>query len=235
MNQLRPFSAFKQTAPYIAFLYPVNLVSLTINLAAAGWVQLYDTVTALAGNEVPVKSYYFGAAGTFTIEMSAGPVPFLLGLTIAVSSTQEKYTAAATAFDAMGEINEYETDVTIGKSVIGDTTTTRTYLDVWTTGTAKKLYKAIITEKLGTKAYIAIVAPIVNFNTGQRPTWIMPLAANETKVLNFGTDGMFPIYGNGSTVNNGCSIYVFDDDGTGYLKFPLSGTNARCTIKAWYL
>lgn len=253
----RSFKSYGLTAPFVlptnfgfdlVITRPVNLLTLWVNIAAANYIQIHDTITALAGGEVPLKSFQATVAGgTVPNLMEAiGPIVLRKGLTIAISSTAGTYTAAATNYDVMGEIEEYEFDETQGSSVVGDTTTNSSSQVVWTDAQIKaasvvgRLKRAIVTTG-STGGFIVFTADGGNANYDA--TNVIPIAANTTLDIHFGVDGFYPQVTNPTTgvVTNGCKIILVSAISfvnVGPLPpAPTLGLigSTGCRIKAWYV
>jgi hypothetical protein len=233
--QLRSFSAYGQTAPYVVSAQACNLANLDGNAAAAGYLQIFNLAAAASlstGVTVPLKSFTVSAAGPLaSIFSTLGPILLSNGCIVAMSSTETVYTAVATAFDVFGEIDEFEVDVTTGCSVAGDLSTPQTTLSVWSSTTAKRIYKATVTELLGSKRFFCL---ITQKGSTISTAVLEPVAANATVTLNFGSGGfMPPLFNKSAAANTSCIAANFDANADGSLA-STTGTNALY-IKVWYL
>jgi hypothetical protein len=251
MPALRSFKSYARTTPFQLLtdanaLFPCFLADLDGNIAAGNkWLQLHDVAVALAGGEVPLKSFNAGAAAgpLPSLFQQIGPVTFRNGLTIAISSTEATYTADATSYDVFGEIEEYEPQNVdnLGTSTVGDLSTGVNALTVWADGAGPKfLYKLVVSELVSAKHFVCINSR-ATFAEDADFTLRYPLTSGQGLTqLNFGVGGLSPLRNRGESgtfnLHNGCYIKIIDADANG--NFPVGGpynvTAGSATIKAWF-
>jgi len=190
---------------------PCTLATIDGVIAAAGkYLQLFDSAVAPTGGDVPLRSWSVLLAGPLpSFFGQLGPISLAKGLFFAVSSTAGTYTADATSFDVEGEIGEFEFQHS-GDSVIGDLTTGRDVLQVWSEATGpKRLTRVDITNGTGAAAYLMVFATDAAAN-GLKPIVSIPLLSTDTaRQLNFGQLGLYPSREDSNgTVHIGCRLAV---------------------------
>lgn len=227
--QLRSFSNYNNVAPIVPTLTGVSgqttnfsccLVNLDGTSAGAGYLQIFDLAAVgslVSGTTVPLKSISVLGAGPLpSITNALGTIALTNGLCIAMSSTEFVYTAVATVFDVFGEVAEFETDNTLGTTVVGDLTTNRQSLTAWANGGSTtglfSIRKIIAKNNSGGPAWLfiatnSLIAPKVAFIA--QPVF----ASGETRVISFGDSGLVPFNADGDVKYDGCYL-VFSSTGT---------------------
>lgn len=116
MEALRSFSAYAKTTATNLIAKQCRLVNMDGNLtsgAAGLFLQIHDKIAPVNG-DVPLRSYYLASGGIMnfpSIFQELGPVNFVNGLSVGISTTETTYTAAVATYDVFGEIEEYETPI----------------------------------------------------------------------------------------------------------------------------
>lgn len=218
MSQLRSFKGLGQTAPFLISAIPCNLVDLDGTTAGSGvWLQLFDVAatSAVVGGAIPFKTFDVAAAGPLpSVFQTLGPITFHFGCVVALSSTQDTYTAAANATDYIGEIEEWEFPVTgytpgpLGTYRAPASTTSNgvNTMTVWADGAGpQKLVRLVITELLGNLQTVWIKTSSTE-NVG---FYVGPLPASATTTFDFGAGGILPMAMDRSFVTTtGCYILI---------------------------
>lgn len=222
---LRSFAGYGNTAPYFPFVQGVSgvgagkmalsLVNLDGTTAAAGFLQLFDRTSGNPTNgTVPLKSFDVTAAGPLpSLFSELAPITFVNGICIAMSSTQTTYTAVATAFDAFGEVEEWEGASPIlipNVNTAGDLVTGVNLLQVWADGAGpKKLYQIDYINNNASPVYVAIFAAQLGASPAETPIYPLGFKVTGTTPVSFrfGRDGISPFLPDGNGVlRNGCFI-----------------------------
>jgi hypothetical protein len=215
----RAFESYGNTTPYVVSDLPVNLLTLDGYAAGAGWLQFHDLAAAPTGAEVPMKSLRIPGATRFAYLVNfQGAVPFLLGCCLAMSSAEEVYTPLATSFDAYGEVEEVNFPVS-GLLTIGDLTTARNFLRVWTQLVlAPKV--VFMVDYVNNNAFDTFVLLYTTNVPGAIPdpsflaSWKVP--AGQRVRLSFGDDGLRPSLTYNGVPYVGCSFFE-STSGVGYV------------------
>lgn len=191
MGQLRSFAGYAKVAPYSPFAIPCFLVNLDGYAAAAGWLQIHDKTSAPSAGAVPLKSVNVAAAGPLSSLLSGlGTIPLKLGLQIAMSSTETTYTAVATAFDAWGEVEEFELLNKNALVLVGDRTTAVKELQVILDGDDYVLQRLYVKNVSAGTRYFQLFANDAPAD-GTYPLMTFSLGATNTKTLFFGNSTRF--------------------------------------------
>ena len=163
--QLRKFSAYDKTAAQSVFSVPCTLIQLDGNYTGGGgeYLQIFDKATAAAANDVPIASFVLSAAGPLpSIFGVLGAVPLANGLSIGISTANEKYTASSSGFDIFGGVSEMELPQSATVTTYGpqDLSGVAGYWEVFDTGTPKRLYRVVFTNgaPAATKTWLVICA-----------------------------------------------------------------------------
>lgn len=197
MPTLRTFSLYAKTAAQSVFAYPCNLVDFDGNLiagAAGSFLQFHDKATAASAGNVPIKSFYLASAGPTplpSIFQALGPVSFVNGLSIGISSSEATYTAQTATFDIFGEIEEgtQSTDSLTGlTSGSGDYSLGSFEISTSSPTALKRLVSLTVVAADG-DCYPVIHTSILG--NGQKPAIQLPFQTNGTTVTYyFGTMGL---------------------------------------------
>lgn len=169
-NNVTKFALYDKTAAQLIVAHPCTLVQLDGNYGGGGseYLQIFDKATVAVANDVPVASFLLSGAGPLpSIFETISTLPLANGLSIGISSTNEKYTASASAFDVFGAT---EGIIELPEGYLTATSTGSVTLDVWTTGNHKLLRFSV-------------------FNNETIPTWLM-IFANSTLA---NQDGSIPM------------------------------------------
>lgn len=127
--QSKQFSLYDKSAAQSVVGRPCVLTNIDGNYGGSGseYLQIFDKATAAVANDVPIASFLLSAAGPLPsiFETIAANV-FALGLSVGISTVNEKYTASASAFDIFGAYEEIEIPAS------GTTLVTSTAFDTFT-------------------------------------------------------------------------------------------------------
>lgn len=245
--QLRSFSSFSNTAPYGVFsttpispMHGFNLVDFFGNVAAAGYLQVFDLALAPTAGLVPKFSIVIQAGGTFpqglpNLFETLGPITFVNGIWFAMSSTEATYTAAATNFDIFGDVAEWEqpTLPLTGFTVVGDLTTSVATQQVWAqaAGGTNALFMVEFNNKAIVDLYALIYATDA-MAAADRIVSIIKIPASSYKLVDFGSNGLRPRQLSKTTGLEvyGCSMSIND---VATAPGPYSG-GASMTIQSYY-
>lgn len=230
---MNTFTSYGNVAPKLLFDFGVGLTNLDGIAAAAGYFQLFDTKLALtSGVTVPLQSYRVAAAGPLvSIFQSIGPIPFANGLTVAMSSTDEVYTAVATEYSVFGEVEDYP-DNTVGATTVGDRTTSVGSLTVWANTAAtyglNSLRRVRAENGTGDHAYILLFAH--SPSAGDIPIVSLRVPTEQVVTFSFGDSGIFPFTRTAAGVlRDGCYLVGSSTANV------LTATTADWTIEAKYV
>lgn len=210
--QLRKFAAYDKTAAQSLFTIPCTLIKLDGNYTGSGseFLQIFDKASVAVANDIPIASFTLTGAGPLpSIFETMGAVPLLLGLSIGISSVNEKYTASASGFDVFGGISEPELPAT-GTTTVGDLTTGVLYKQVWSEATGpKSLLEMDIINGEGAVAYALLFAKDT-INDGDVPIEAFTLLNNSSvQTFNFGRNGRaVQQFTTPSTLRIGCGIII---------------------------
>ena len=136
-----PQNAYNVSA-FQAAVEPViieKIDGLYITAGNGGFLQVHDSVAAPAAGAIPLKQEpVSGGNAPFYFEFKRGDLVCNLGCYVALSTTDGTFTASTDAMDVSVEISN--TPWLSGTSLIGDLTTARTSLLLWSnlTGFANK-------------------------------------------------------------------------------------------------
>lgn len=197
---LRNFQAYDKSAAQSLLTNAGTLAQVDGNYFGVGgeYFQIFDKATAAVANDVPIMSFIIPSAGPInlmSIFETMGPITLLNGLSIGISTVNEKYTASASAFDVWGATEE------VGIPILGLTAVATNNSDTHTAianPTTQRIYRLILTGMAATPRWLMIFAAIpVN---GDRPVLSIPLFTTDGAVaptyvvqqqdLNFGTAGL---------------------------------------------
>lgn len=256
--QFRKFAAYDKTAAQSLFTVPCTLIKLDGNYTGSGgeYLQIFDKATAAAANDVPIASFVLSGAGPLpSIFETMGAVSMLNGLSIGISTVNEKYTASASSYDIFGGIALMELPVT--ETAVGPTDVFSTgLLDVWDAtlaGGIPKLSRIVYTNgaPAATKRWLVVYAATAS-DTDSTPLLILPMfkstfdsAGTETVVnistanLSFG--GGYSPFGRASDVGGnlaqcrGCFLLLTDTANPAAHTGSLNNvTTDHTTITAYY-
>lgn len=189
------------------------------NPAQGNFLQLFDSCLPPQAGAVPLWEIPVYSSMQFQETLQVARANCTEGIWLGLSTTEGTYTAAATHMD----ITVWTDQTPLATNVVGDKTTGRGNLQVWTQNVAnKKLYGLIITETAGNPlTYIIINA--VNGASGSgnalysNQGYIFTLTANQTKKFYFATNGglqpnfidLNNLINNGAGVlYTGCTIWL---------------------------
>jgi hypothetical protein len=201
--------------------------------ATACWIQLHDSAGTAAEGAEPVKSWPI-AGGTdanpqpFFQTFVASPLEFVNGLYICVSTTDATKTiSAADKMDLSVEIVRADNSTT----VVGDTTTGVTGLQVWSeaTGTAtpRRLVRVDVAGPVAASWLMGFT--VDSPAEGATPEFQVSLgSAGASKAVTFGDDGRVMKSGVTSALKQGCTLKISSTAGV------LTTTVATGTIRAEY-
>lgn len=207
--QERKFYLYDKASAQSVFTAPCTLIKLDGNYSGGGaeYLQIFDKATAAVANDVPIASFVLGGAGPLpSIFETMGAVPLLLGLSIGISTVNEKYTASASAFDIFGGIEEQELPV---QELTSSTTANTSGVQLWSEAAGPKtLYSLNITNGTGLAAWVMIFAhnTVVDGNT---PRYVIPISnSSAIQPISFGAGGLQPRELLESLLKQGCSVYI---------------------------
>lgn len=237
MSQLRSFSAYDKNANAGINLVanPCNLVAIDGNYvsgAAGQYFQIHDKATAPVNADVPLKSIILANAGPVNLPSmfeTIGPMPFTLGLGVAISATNETLTLGTGSFDVYGETEEWET-VPSGLSTAGDLTTGRDHLVVWANGSGPlSLYQFDFVNNTGATVYVMLFAK-TSPSDGYKPIIQLKYSSATTKRTQYlGASGSYILQNIGGTLFKGCDIAVSSTP-----EVLTQTTDTSCYIRAYY-
>lgn len=238
MPQQRSYKSYANVAPYAPFDGPCFLTSIDGYSAGAGWLQIFDKSAALVNGDIPLKSINLADAGPMpSLLYSGGPVTILNKLQIAFSSTDATYTAANTAFDIWGEVEEFAGYSTVvnQNGLLNVSNAAVTELQIWAEAAGPlKLFRLVITNGGATTLYAQLFASdVIDGNYIPITQW--KIIAGATVDLNFGPTGYSPLSVDAAsglspgTLRQGCSIGMSSTPG--YYTLPVA---AESTITGYY-
>jgi hypothetical protein len=241
MPQLRTFSAYTKNANAGVNLFArqcalSNIDGNYLTGAAGQYFQIHDKATAPVNADVPVKSFLLANAGPInlmSIFQVLGPMNFVNGLGVAISSTEATLTLGTGSFDVFGEIEEYELPIS-GLSVVGDLTTAISSLSIWTEANGpQKLYTIEIPagNGLSSSVYLMLFAKDTgNISNGDVPLWTSPVISSSSlrQYFTFGSAGIWPRVNDSGTYRQGASLWLSSTQGI------LTKSVSTCPIKAQY-
>lgn len=208
---LRNFQAYDKSAAQSLLTNAGTLAQIDGNYFGVGgeYFQIFDKATAAVANDVPIMSFLIPGAGPVNLVSvfeTMAPITLLLGLSVGISTVNEKYTASASAFDVWGATEE------VGIPITGLTATTQNNVDTHTSlanPATQRLYRLIITGMAATPRWLMLfgAAPV----NGDRPLQSIPLYTGDATAgytiqqqdLNFGSQGLVMNTKIGATVYQG--------------------------------
>lgn len=226
-------------------LYPCTVVNFDGVVAAAGYLHVFDRITApVSGTTIPlmivrIEDDGSGAAQPLPSFLpSLGPIQLYNGLYFAMSSTEAVYTAVATNFDVWGAVEAsslMQLDALSYASVSASNS-----FQVWTNASGPKKLISLRVLAGSTWAALAYLQLFASDNPqpGDRPIeqWPLfdPTNGNATKslpiVLEFGPNGLFVTQQSSpATTLKGCYFAVSTTAGT----YTTDGT-ASVNLEAYY-
>jgi len=238
-GDLRPdYGAVGNNALISALQVPIALIELDGIYGGGGseFLQLHDTNLLVAG-DVPVKTLPLVIAGPLpSMFETLAPMFFKTGLVVAISSTEDTYTASASSFSLFGEFGEFaRVQIPGAYTIAGDLHTTKNSQQIWADGTPHRLVALIVQEQLNTiDRYIRIETTDASSVLTASKFPPMKILAGQTLVLTFGTNGLIPEAvdsTSGYALHNGCTVRVADQL-SGY---PYLVTNNSAIIMGLYL
>lgn len=213
MSQLRAVSAYAQTAGASLLAYGCNLANLDGTLfsgTAPLYFQIHDKVSAPTATNVPRKSFLIATSGPFplaSIFQDLGPINFVNGLAVGISSTHGTYTAATATYDVFGDVEEGDQQVAAVTGLTTETATNDVILAIWPSASGPvKLFSIMIVNGEGVVIYPMLFnndSP-VNGNTPNRR--LASIAIGATKSYYFGPDGLYDQTFFGA--NKGCTLVL---------------------------
>lgn len=195
--------------------------------AADGWLQVFDlkAVPASGTGVIPKRSYPIYTTAAFDIMLADEPLDFLIGCTIAMSSTEGTYTALASTMDLFvtGTSHIDDTDwLTVGDYTINDSV-----LQVWADADGpKKLVRLEVsdTSSLG-PVYVQVHAGDTPATDKIVASFLMSDAGS---VDFFFGEGFSPLRIVNGVTYDGCTIAISDSQNTytawGADQFPIKAT-----------
>lgn len=202
-----------KTAPTLVYDHAVQLAQLDGNAAAAGYLLLFNQATAPVANDVPVAVIQITAAGPFQSFSPESPQTFTIGLGIAMSSTANLLTVAATSHSYWGSVEDWhfnpadEAGVTV-TDVNYPSPATGVLQTFWSNPNSAqaRLVHAKAVNAIAAIRYLMLFAT-ANPADGAVPITVWPIAASATKHLHFGSDGQDVFfYTVAGTKQSGCTL-----------------------------
>ena len=202
-----------------ALTFPCVLINLDGISADAGYLQVFDLAVApTSTSTVPLMSMRVTAGGPLPSFFPAlSGISLSKGLYIAMSSTDQVYTAVATAFDVFGAIDEYEVPP-IGVTAVGNFVSAVTHLQVWADSAGpKKLVKVIVTNlsALTATRYLQLFAKDSPTDTSELPIAQWTIEQDTSYVFNFGSNGSNVVSqdNESTTTYDGCTLWMSSTSG----------------------
>lgn len=194
--QLTHFALYDKTSAQSVITYPCTLINMYGNYNGAGaeFLQVFDKATAAVANDVPVISLSLASAGPGLLPSffeALGAHVFANGISVGISTVNEKYTASGSSFDIEGDVEEQDDDVlgltTFSSSNVGE-------LEIWNDAAGpKNLYDLTIVNGEGVIIYPFLFAVDLNSTAaghGQPAlAQLDPIAIGATRTYNFGHGG----------------------------------------------
>jgi hypothetical protein len=180
------------------------------NDEADRYIMLFNKpAAAIANGDVPaVKALWCGAEAAFMWPVEVD----LSELSIAISSTEESYTAVTnTGLDLTAQI-ETQCPVTSVTTLSGDLTTGVADRQIWADASGpKRLLRLDVKNNAGGTAWARIFAkdsPVITNLTCYGPFKVLD---TETKSFFFGVSGVTPIeHVPSATIRDGCTVTMWD-------------------------
>ena len=164
------------------------------------WIQLHSVAAPVSGTTAPLRSFQVLGTDGFTFDKGFHGLasqnltnpPTQPGLWVFLSSTDGVFTTSGITADINVDVEEWELELQ-GTTTVGDLTTNVSTLTVVADGanTTNRLTKLTVTELNGAAGFIQFfAAPLVaNVSVSLSAPCQIPLAANATVTLNFGSQG----------------------------------------------
>lgn len=196
--QLDHFALYDKTSAQAVVTRPCALINMYGNYTGAGgeFLQVFDKATAAVANDVPIISLYLGAGASGSLLPSffegLGAHVFTNGISIGVSTVNEKYTASGSSFDIEGDTESMDLPIT-GLSTATDGVA-RVSATVWNDAAGpKKLYRLTIVNAEGVTVYPMIFTYTPSVNGELAWKTLDGVADGTTRMFDFGENGVQPI------------------------------------------
>ncbi len=206
--QARSFNGYNVTS-LIAFSQSVGLIRFDGYYYGGGneYLQIHDLAALPIAGAVPLKSFALPQGPMFTSSMGGGlaPIRVLNGLVFVISSTDGTYTASASTFDIVGEVEEWETSNT-QLGLLSTTEAGQNYLQVWAQAAGPHVlyeidFTGIINRPLLTPRWLllctddamATIVEAIPLQTMEDNTPLIYLNSGSGKIK-FGLSGHSPVF-----------------------------------------
>lgn len=196
--ELLNFHLYDKSAAQLVVSGPCHLVELDGNYAGSGneYLQIFDKATAPVANDVPIMSFALTAAGPLpSIFAVIGTLYFVNGFGVGISTTNEKYTASASAFDVFGATELTDIPALTGTTAVTQGTATDIYTVFNEAGAGapegpKNLVSAVAVNGEGATRYVFLYADATLATTeGSKPILQWKMLTGTTLKLWFGVTG----------------------------------------------
>lgn len=176
----------------VASRFPGDLIKVAgyFRGTSDAWLQLHDAAQLPANGAVPLKSYFQPSGSPFSWGFDPTTLGFSKGVIVAISTTEATLTISTDVADFF--VDGFSANHVAGTSVVGDLTTARETLDLFTT--PKVLYKVDVNVVVDEDTYIQLYDKnIADLNANSKPIGMFfhKAGANNSKfTFCFGAGGV---------------------------------------------